>query len=142
MRLKRSCVYRPKKSQQPSVNGLNPGNAVLNDSDPLSGTGRFSEADSVSQPYPSPLGEEPNCILSETFRLDGAIDISWGAVRDAFLSPDNSIIDVTACLEIALRHQNEASTTAEDSAFDIASPSTLISQDIELATTIDVLAAR
>jgi hypothetical protein len=142
MRLKRRCVYRPKKSQQRSVTGLNPGNAALNDSVRSSGTGQLPEADSVSQTYPSPLGEEPNCVLSETFRLDSDIDIAWGAVRDAFLSADNSIIDVTARLENALRHQNEASTTAEDTAFDVASPSTLISRDIELTTTMDILAAR
>jgi hypothetical protein len=141
-RLERRCVYKPRRSQQPSATVPSPGNAPLNESAQGPGARRSPEADSVSETYPSPLFEEQTCVLRETSRLDGATNVSPGAVRDPFLSPDSSIVDVTTRLENALRRRNEMSTTANDTEFDAASPSTLISRDIELTTTMDLLTSR
>jgi hypothetical protein len=51
-------------------------------------------------------------------------------------------VEVTARLESALRYQKEISITASDFEFDATSPSTLISRDIKLTTTMDILTAR
>ncbi|KAL7921666.1 hypothetical protein ACQKWADRAFT_294933 [Trichoderma austrokoningii] len=104
-RLKRSCVYKPRKSRQyPASSRL--------------GT-------LASQTYPSPSSEQDETPSG---------NIATDAAKNPFLSPDSSIVDITTRLEKVLRRQDGSSNNAE---FESA---TLISRDIELTTTIDVLA--
>ncbi|RFU23744.1 hypothetical protein B7463_g12594, partial [Scytalidium lignicola] len=148
-RLSRRCVYKPRKTQQPSAAVSSPGNAGPNESVyvVVSEARRSPETGSVSvlQPYTYPgplLFEEQHCVVTETLRLDAAANLSWGAIQHPFLSSDSSIVDVTARLENVLRRQNGMSITAHDTEFGAPSPSTLISRDIKLTTTMDILTAR
>ena len=146
-RLKRPCVYKPRKGQQPSATRTvpSPENATPNESVHVlvPGAGRSPETGSVLQTFPGPVFEEENPVLGTTIRLDGATDLSLGAVRDPFMTPDSSIVDVIARLEKAQQRQNGMSTTTDATEFDdSSSPSALISRDIELTTTMDILAAR
>jgi hypothetical protein len=129
-RLERHCIYKPRKSLQTSVTAPSHETPPLTELSPVSGSRQSPERGTVS---PAFVFEERNGALAETFRLD---------TRDPFLSPDSSIVDVTARLQNALRHQNDRSITTDDVEFEAASPSTLISRDIELTTTMDMLAAR
>lgn len=101
------------------------------------------ETGSASQTSSRPLFEGKHCILPDPFRLDGATNHSrLGAIQDPFLSPDSSAVDVTSRLQNALRRQNEMSNVADDTGLGTTSPSTLISLDIKLTTTMDMLRAR
>jgi hypothetical protein len=96
----------------------------------------------ASQQYPSPLSEEQDGVLTDGFPIDGDVNIAGDTTKNPFLSPDSSIVDITARLEKALRRQDGISSTSDDAELESATPSTLISRDIELTTTMDVLAIR
>ena len=139
-RLKRVCVYKPRKGQLLSATVPSPENPTLDESVHVSWGRQSPETDSSSQTSLGHLFEEPKRVLGATIRLNSATDISWGAAKDPFRSPDSAIADIIARLENAQRRQNEMPTTANVAEFDAASPSTLISRDIELTTTMDILA--
>ncbi|KAK4946084.1 hypothetical protein LTR10_014886 [Elasticomyces elasticus] len=142
MRLKRQCVYKPRKEQRsfPTAAGTKDATAP----EPVNATQsrRSRETTSVSPIPPSPRLENENHVLLQTLRLDDATNISWGAVQDPFRSPDSSIVDVTARLESALRRRKGKSPTSGDDESGAASPAALISRDIELTTTMDILTAQ
>ncbi|KAM0255860.1 hypothetical protein ACHAQJ_005365 [Trichoderma viride] len=145
-RLKRRCVYKPRKSRQyyspPSQTPeqLTPDGSI---STPASSSGRPAEVESALQQYPSPLSEEQDGGITDGFPIEGHVNIVAGDTpENPFLSPDSSIVDITARLEKALRRQDGISRTSDDVEFESATPSTLISRDIELTTTMDVLAIR
>ena len=138
-RVKRTCVYKPRKSQLRSSTSSSHGNATSDGPVHVSEAGGSREASSASQTYPSPLSEGQNNGVAETSLLDDAAGFSSGTVKYSFLSPDNAITGITARLEMALRRQNAMSVTAGDTESDAASTSTLISRNIELTTTMDIL---
>ncbi|UKZ73568.1 hypothetical protein TrVFT333_001215 [Trichoderma virens FT-333] len=143
-RLKRRCVYKPRKSQPgqavtpQTLEQLTPDGSADNNA---SGFGQSAEVELASQQYPSPLSEGKDGVYIQGITLDGDLSIAGGTETNPFLSPDSSIVDITARLEKALR-QDAISGITDDAEFEPASPPTLISRDIELTTTIDVLAIR
>ncbi|KAL7788952.1 hypothetical protein V8C37DRAFT_387356 [Trichoderma ceciliae] len=145
-RLKRRCVYKPRKSRQnhkpasqtPEQQQLTPDGSISTSGS----SGQPAEVESASQQYPSPFSEGQDGVLAEAFPLDGGGNIVGDSTKNPFLSPDSSIVDITARLEKALRRQDAISSTSDLVEFELASPSTLISRDIELTTTMDVLAIR
>jgi hypothetical protein len=140
---KRACVYKPRKTQQPqpSATVSSPGHDPSNESVHISRARKSPETGSISQNYPSPIFEHPKCVLAETLRRDGASRISWGAEHDGFMPRESSIMDVTAHSDNPLRRPRAMSIIVEDAEFDATSPSTLISRDIKLTTTMDILTA-
>lgn len=142
IRLKRQCVYSARKAQHPSPTVSETGNPALLEAVSASESRPLTETTSISQSQSSPLFENENYVLVETLRLDGATNLSLGPAQDPFLSPDSSIVDVTARLENALRRRKERSLPAGDDESDAASPAALISRDIELTTTMDILRAQ
>ncbi|EHK20336.1 uncharacterized protein TRIVIDRAFT_68874 [Trichoderma virens Gv29-8] len=143
-RLKRRCVYKPRKSQPgQAVTPQTPEQLIPDGSadNNASGFGQSAEVELASQQYPSPLSEGKDGVYIQGISLDGDLSITDGTETNPFLSPDSSIVDITARLEKALR-QDAISGTTDDAEFEPASPPTLISRDIELTTTIDVLAIR
>ncbi|KAL6898179.1 hypothetical protein GGI43DRAFT_87228 [Trichoderma evansii] len=146
-RLKRSCVYKPRKARQypyqyPPSQAL--GQATSDGPAGNVGSRGSEEVELASQQYPSPSSEEQDEILASGISIEGGINsnIAGDTAKNPFLSPDSSIRDITVRLEKALRRQDGTSRTADDAEFEPATPSTLISRDIELTTTIDVLATR
>lgn len=140
-RLKRRCVFKPRKSRQL----YGPSSQLTQDTSASSSASKqpAEVEEAASQPYPSPLSEEQDgVVLTEGLPLDGNGSIVIDAAKNPFLSPDSSIVDVTARLERALRRSSAISSTSDSAEFEPASPSTLISRDIELTTTMDVLAIR
>ncbi|RFU75847.1 sterol uptake control 2 [Trichoderma arundinaceum] len=142
-RLKRRCVYKPRKSRQHQ--NQSPASEAPEQPTPdgcvsTCASGRPAEAEAASQQYPSPLSEGQDGVLTEGSPFDGDGNIAADAANNPFLSPDSSIVDITARLERALRRQDAISSTPNNAEFESISPSTLISRDIELTTTIDVLA--
>lgn len=107
------------------------------------GSGGSAGLESASQPYPSPSPEEHDEIHASSIgnSIETSVDsnIPGDAAKNPFLSPDSSIVDITARLEKALRRQDGSPDDAE---LESESLSVLISRDIELTTTIDVLATR
>ncbi|KAL7915695.1 hypothetical protein GGI35DRAFT_430465 [Trichoderma velutinum] len=143
-RLKRRCVYKPRKNQQ--ISGAAPQTPEQLTPDGSADTatpgwGQTAEVELASQQYPSPLSDGKEIGFIQGIPLDGELSIADGTATNPFLSPDSSIVDITARLEKALR-QDAISGTTDDTEFEPASPTTLISRDIELTTTIDVLAIR
>ncbi|GFP53558.1 hypothetical protein ACSS6W_001113 [Trichoderma asperelloides] len=146
-RLKRSCVYKPRKSRQyqyQCLSSRNTGLAASDGSGSTAGSGRLAEVESASQQYPSPSSEEQDDSLTAGSATEGGINsnIVGDTAKNPFLSPDGSIVDITVRLQKALRRQDGTSRTTDDAEFESATPSTLISRDIELTTTIDLLATR
>ncbi|KAH6607796.1 sterol uptake control 2 [Trichoderma cornu-damae] len=146
-RLKRRCVYKPGKSRQAqSPASRTPGQLSPGGEGGAPGSGRPAEAELASQQYPSPLSEgQDGGVLAEGLPLDGDGGVpGHAATKNPFLTPDSSIVDITARLERALRRSDAASGAPGSAGFESepASPSTLISRDIELTTTMDVLAVR
>ncbi|KAH8819019.1 hypothetical protein F5884DRAFT_759217 [Xylogone sp. PMI_703] len=138
IRVKRSCVYKPKKTQQSSTIVTSP-----EESSPSESVHGSRGTGSISDTYPSPaVFDQENSVISETAVLDDTLDTPWLAVQDSFLSPDPAIVDVTVRLENVLRRQNGMSIAGDDAEFETTSPSTLISRDIKLTTTMDILTAR
>lgn len=146
-------MYKPRKSRQHQHQYQHqyspsqiPGQATLDGSGGNLESERPEEVELASQQYPSPSSEEQDEILAGRIGIpiEGGIDanIAGDAAKNPFLSPDSSIVDITVRLEKALRRQDGTSRTADDAEFESATPSTLISRDIELTTTIDVLATR
>ncbi|KAJ3538877.1 hypothetical protein NM208_g5710 [Fusarium decemcellulare] len=132
-RLERQCVYQARRSQRRLE--TTPSSRSPADSSDARRPGRQSETQDTSPP------ELPTTRATQT---KGIIETSPSAHQasseDPFLYPDSSIVDVTARLERALadRHQND---TPDEPSVDADSPATLISRDIELTTTMDLLAA-
>ncbi|KAL7949909.1 hypothetical protein V8C42DRAFT_308949 [Trichoderma barbatum] len=143
-RLKRRCVYKPRKSQ-PDHGAAPQTPEQLTPDGSIDATapdfGQAAEVELASQQYPSPLSDGKDGAFVQGVPLDGEFSIANGTATNPFLSPDSSIVDITARLEKALR-QDAISGTLDDAEFEPASPTTLISRDIELTTTIDVLAIR
>ncbi|KAL7933733.1 hypothetical protein V8C35DRAFT_303734 [Trichoderma chlorosporum] len=143
-RLKRRCVYKPRKSQQnhnaapQAPEQLTPDGSVNTTAPVLE---HSAEIELASQQYPSPLSDGKDVVFTQGIPLDGELSLAGSAATNPFLSPDSSIVDITTRLEKALR-QDAISGTTDDAEFEPASPTTLISRDIELTTTIDVLAVR
>ncbi|RDW56755.1 hypothetical protein BP6252_13978 [Coleophoma cylindrospora] len=142
---KLQCVYKPRKSQHPppppqsqsSATASSPGTA----SAPGSGTRSLPGTGSASEADPKLTSKDANCAPAEPSQHDAVSKVSSGAVHDGFLSPDSAIADVIARWRYSLRRPNELSIIADDPDIDITSPSTLISQDIKLTTTMDKLTA-
>lgn len=109
-RLKRSCVYKPRKTRQ------YPPSLVLEQttSDESGGSAGLETA---SQPYPSPSSEEHEEIhaggIENPIETSVNSNIAGDAAKNPFLSPDSSIVDITARLEKALRRQDGTSDDAE-----------------------------
>ncbi|PTB45826.1 hypothetical protein M441DRAFT_43815 [Trichoderma asperellum CBS 433.97] len=146
-RLKRSCVYKPRKSRQYQYQRSPPrntGQATSDGSGSAAGLGRLTQVESASQQYPSPSSEEQDESLAAGVAAEGGINsnIVGDTAKNPFQSPDSSIVDIIVRLHKALRRQDGTSRTIDDAEFEAATPSTLISRDIELTTTIDVLATR
>lgn len=140
-------MYKPRKTRQYQYQyspSRNAGKATSDVSGSTAGLGRPEEVESASQQYPSPSSEEQDESLATEIAIQGSIkpNIAEDTAKNPFLSPDSSIVDITVRLEKALRRQDGTSRTSDDAEFESATPSTLISRDIELTTTIDVLATR
>jgi hypothetical protein len=141
-RLKRNCVYKPRKTRQYPL-----GQVLSDESGSSAALGRPTDGEpSASQPYPSPSSEEHDETHANGIGIPVESSSNSNTVadvtKDPFLSPDSSIVDITTRLEKALRRQDGTSRTPNDAEFESATPETLISRDIELTTTIDVLATR
>ncbi len=141
LRVNRQCVYKPRKIRLNSL-GSNPETAS-----PKTPTQEASHSPQSlhianDQAGPGVLDIEQGCRTFQAAGGDGRSPLSLQAVRDPFLSPDLPIVDVASRLEAALRRQNELCSTADQDSFDSTLPSTLISRDIELTTTMDILATR
>ncbi|KAH8891245.1 hypothetical protein GQ53DRAFT_720543 [Thozetella sp. PMI_491] len=134
-RLQRQCVYKPKKSQLALIRGTNNDNAALDQPPPDVVADRSSGPPEILEVYPSPPVEQPSGL--------GVLERSEASNtnQEPFQHPDVSIIDVTRRLEKVLQDRKENSLTPHAAHADRDSPATLISRDIELTTTMDLLAA-
>ncbi|KAF4472118.1 Transcriptional regulatory moc3 [Fusarium albosuccineum] len=132
-RLEKQCVYQARRSsRRPETTPSSRSPAERSDA---RRPGRQLETQDTSQPEShSTSATQTNGIL-ETSPSD-----HQASPEDPFMYPDSSIVDVTARLERALadRYQN---ATPDEPSVDADSPATLISRDIELTTTMDLLAA-
>ncbi|RTE68014.1 hypothetical protein BHE90_017609, partial [Fusarium euwallaceae] len=131
-RLERHCVYQPRRVQQPPENTRSSRSQEgLADTRPSS---RPSETQSPSQLEICPSGaSQPHGIIASP---PAGHELT---PEDPFLHPDSSIVDVTARLARALEDRHLR--TPDSPMVDADSPATLISRDIELTTTMDLLAA-
>ncbi|KAF5007408.1 hypothetical protein FDECE_6256 [Fusarium decemcellulare] len=132
-RLERQCVYQARRSKRRPE--ATPSSRSPAGSSDARRPGRQLETQDTSQPQlPTTRATQTNVIFETSPSGHQA------SPEDPFLYPDSSIVDVTSRLERALvdRHQNG---TPDEPPVDADSPATLISRDIELTTTMDLLAA-
>ena len=126
-RTKRECVYKSPSARTPiSSRGT---------------TQRATKDGSVIIPRSSEEAVPKDAEQDEP-RFVHAGRSTGGADEEALSSLSDSIIDVRARLQTALRHQFEASAAVENEQTCAGTPSALISRDIELTTTMDILASR
>lgn len=114
-----------------------------NDFTEVSAADKSQESASVSQASLGLLSEEIHCVLTETFQLYGVANASPGTTADRPRPPDILTVDVTTFSETGPQNQNDVpikAITADERDSDNTPLSTLISRDIELTTTIDILA--
>ncbi|EXJ80696.1 hypothetical protein A1O3_06980 [Capronia epimyces CBS 606.96] len=105
-----------------------------------SGVAHTPETSSITPLSPISPYQEQTGVLAETLQLNDTTDISSGAEQGPLLSPGSSIEDVTVRLEETLQRQM-GTTVTDDNHVDDRVPSALISRDIELTTTMDLLTA-
>ncbi|KXS98510.1 hypothetical protein AC578_5525 [Pseudocercospora eumusae] len=141
-RLKRRCIYAPPKASPSDDPDSSSGFSSVGSLEscelmrPLHGS-LLSQAERFTQDTPSIKAQDS--ILAETLgvrALPVCLADKW---RDRHLCPDSAIVDVTTRLQTALRRQNDAHAGDDGSEYD---PATLISEDIKLTTTMDLLRAR
>ncbi|KAI5461003.1 hypothetical protein BGZ63DRAFT_405438 [Mariannaea sp. PMI_226] len=136
-RLQRHCTYKSRKVSRLIVTAQD---TALNQSSHLNGIAPASETGThdSSQPHPSPP-------LTDDRELQGTIKTSASvrANQTPILYQGSTDVDLTACLENALQGRRVVSPTQDDDYHESNdSPSNLISRDIELTTTIDILTLR
>ncbi|KAM5350805.1 hypothetical protein ACJ41O_007310 [Fusarium nematophilum] len=132
-RLERHCVYQSRRSHR--LPETTPSSRSPADSSDARPSGRQSETQDSSQPELPPARAAQTNGIPETSPPG-----HQASPEDPFLYPDSSIVDVTARLERALEDRHQSGTPDEPS-LDADSPAALISRDIELTTTMDLLAA-
>lgn len=126
---KRPCVYKSKRLQRPSATTV----------DSQIESGHTSEIRQVSRTNfsvspTSPILKDQSDLLVQTLRH--AIATQSKDVHHDILSPDNPM-----SWGSSLRRPNNMSIKVDDIDLDAISPSTLISRDIKLTTTMDFLTA-
>jgi hypothetical protein len=125
---KRPCVYKSKRLQRPSATTL----------DSQKESGHTSEIREISR---------TNCSVSPTSSVLKDQSDLLEPLRHAIATPSedlhNGILspDIPMSWGSSLRRPNDMSIKVDDIDFDSISPSTLISRDIKLTTTMDFLTA-
>ena len=141
-RLKRTCVYKPRQSRQRLNEDQNPVVPLSASQSHRSGDDRKNEEETPTPPICWSLSNGLDTIITSdalTFS-GGTTEQPWSPNQHPFLSPDNAKAKVTAQLGQTLQAQ-PTSATPRHNELGEDSPSALISRDIELTTTIDILAA-
>ncbi|KAH8683948.1 hypothetical protein BGZ61DRAFT_356857 [Ilyonectria robusta] len=136
-RLQLQCTYKPRRAQQALASPLNPSSTTPGQSSCVNGTAQSPGPQHDSGVHPSPPFED-----ADGLNAGPEAPSSCSASQEPFQYPDISIVDVTSRLEKALQGRRENPWTPDDSQAEADSPATLISRDIELTTTMDLLAAR
>lgn len=83
----------------------------------------------------------PDALLAETLGLTATPTSLGEGGQDPYLLPDSAIAEVSTRLHVALRRQSCTSSDDEDHGAEY-DPAALISRDIKLTTTMDLLKAR
>ncbi|KAL7935674.1 hypothetical protein V8C35DRAFT_259588 [Trichoderma chlorosporum] len=137
-RLQRHCTYeyKPRKVPRPTVTAEE---VTLGQSSHLNGIAQAPETEThdSSLPHSSPP-------LTDGRELQGTITASASvrANQTSFLYQGSTNVDLTACLEKAFQGRNVFPPTQDADHESNNSPLNLISRDIELTTTIDILTIR
>lgn len=152
-RLERSCVYKPRKDQ---INHANSSASLQkhtrDESVTMSAAGRSLEI-RASESSSSSSGSEPMSQnqpqlqnLQQDWFLTGTCRLleRWNDTLDPLLYSNISGPDITARSENYIQRHNEqiGITAGDETVLENASHATLISRDIELTTTMDILATR
>ncbi|KAH7355588.1 hypothetical protein BKA66DRAFT_475131 [Pyrenochaeta sp. MPI-SDFR-AT-0127] len=138
---KRQCVYRPWKNRRPVPNESRPVEVLPVHSLAANDSRQGSETSSTTQPFDnSPNSEHSNALVGSS-QFGHTELLSVVPARDHSQAPSSPAVDIIARVESAHQHQNGGSFTIEDFEVENSSPSALISRDIKLTTTMDILAA-
>jgi hypothetical protein len=134
-RLQRQCTYKPRRvfRQTASADNSPPG---LPSSFHFEGIPQASEAHEYTQIHSSPS-------LTEDYEVQGSSKVlsTERTNQTPFLYEGRTNVDVTACLQKALQYRTVP--IVDDNSYDRdESPLNLISRDIELTTTLDILTLR
>ncbi|KAF5639335.1 transcriptional regulatory moc3 [Fusarium sp. NRRL 52700] len=134
MRLQRQCTYKPPRvfRQTASADNSPPGQPSFH----FGGVPQASEAHDASQSHSSPS-------LTDDYENRGSSNVlsNERTNQTPFLYEGRTNVDVTACLQKALHYRSAAPIVDENYECD-ESPLNLISRDIELTTTLDILTLR
>ncbi|KAJ2970461.1 hypothetical protein NQ176_g8177 [Zarea fungicola] len=142
-RLKRICVYKPRQTRQHNNDYVNHGKAPVSPASfGFSGDAVSSGKHSASPTLQTPLSEYhfEVPVVDAANHQQSSTENQLESTHNPFQHPDEEIVAVTSRLERALQRQRIGAATDHDD-FDQNSPSVLISRDIELTTTMDILAA-
>ncbi|KEF61672.1 uncharacterized protein A1O9_03240 [Exophiala aquamarina CBS 119918] len=135
-RLKRQCVYNAKTrhSDHPTIQNQI-GSRSIDASQTTASTSALAPSLSIEHPRHVFAKAQP-------YPEDGT-QVFPITIEDRFRSPDESIVQVTNRLIDVLRGQSQTSAlTSDDVEGEADLPSVLISRDIKLTTTMDILTAR
>ncbi|EXA33802.1 hypothetical protein FOVG_15102 [Fusarium oxysporum f. sp. pisi HDV247] len=134
-RLQRQCTYKPRRvfRQTASADNSPPGQRS---SFHFEGIPQASEAHDINQSHSSPS-------LTDEYELQGTSRVlsTERTNQTPFLYEGRTNVDVTACLQKALQYRSAVPIVNDNYERD-ESPLNLISRDIELTTTLDILTLR
>ncbi|KAF5721547.1 transcriptional regulatory moc3 [Fusarium globosum] len=134
-RLRRQCTYKPRRvfRQTASADNSPPGQPS---SLHFEGVPQALEAHDISLSHSSPS-------LTDEYELQGPSRVlsTERTSQTPFLYEGRTNVDVTACLQKALQYRSAVPIVDENYERD-ESPLNLISRDIELTTTLDILTLR
>ncbi|CVK96651.1 uncharacterized protein FMAN_10981 [Fusarium mangiferae] len=134
-RLQRQCTYKPRRvfRQTASADSSPPGQPS---SLHFEGVPQALEAHDISQSHSSPS-------LTDEYEIQGPSRVlsTERTNQTPFLYEGRTNVDVTACLQKALQYRS-AVPIVDDNCERDESPLNLISRDIELTTTLDILTLR
>ncbi|EMT69757.1 hypothetical protein NOF04DRAFT_13430 [Fusarium oxysporum II5] len=135
-RLQRQCTYKPRRvfRQTASADNSPPGQPS---SVHFEGVTQAPEAHDTTQFHSSPS-------LTDDYEIQGSSKVlSTERVNQTpFLYEGRTNVDVTACLQKALQYRSTVPIVDDNSYERHDSPLNLISRDIELTTTLDILTLR
>lgn len=142
IRVKRNCVYKARKiNHDHQISAQEPRNHCSSESAQTD----FQQGRQISSPlsveeqgYPATILRHENNDIS---------DEHCTITHNPFQYPDPSILDVTTRLRNAIRGHDTSEQQSQNAAGSLVSdentsPATLISRDIELTTTMDILATQ